>query len=706
MKRFAHFIVYKRRMISTLFTIVVILCTLIFPFVGINYDMTEYLKDDMPSKVAIDLTEQEFGMQGMARLMINGISITQGKDIKNRIEQVEGVDLVLWLDLDISDLYAPPSFINQDDIADYYQDGSILFDITFVEDDSSELTHAALDEIKKIAGENSYLGGSSVENKGVKSTLMTEVAIAMCIAIPIVFLILMITTTSYLEPVLFLVITGLGILINLGSNIIFGKISFFTFSVAAILQLAISMDYSIFLLHSFTHEKEAGEEDEEVAMAHAIEKSVISILSSGLTTIVGFVALALMQFEIGKDMGLVLAKGIVISLFSVIFYMPSMILKYSEKIEKFRHKPFIVISDRFSHLVYKARYIIIPILLILILPCYVGQNMNTFLYGNDALGSSEGTAVFADKMAIEEKFGKSNMMLVIVPRENNIKEKEMAEVLEDLPSVRYAKTIASELPAGVPESFISESSTKKFHSENYTRYLISLYTDGESEAAFEAIADIQAILDTYYPNENYVAGGTPSTLDIKTVIEADYSHVNIISIIGIGIIILFTFKSLITPFILLAVIESGIFINMTIPYLTGETMIFMGYLIVSCIQLGATIDYAILTTENYLNCRKTMNKKESAIGTIKQSSLSVLTSGFVLTSAAFIIGKISTVAAISQIGELIARGAVLSMILVLSVLPTLLVLFDKLIFLTSFENLNPKNLLDKLKNSMHKSLQS
>ncbi len=706
MKKLANFIVYKRRIISTLFTIVVILCTLLFPFVGINYDMTEYLKDDMPSKVAIDITEQEFGMQGMARLMINGISITQGKDIKNRIEQVEGVDLVLWLDSDVSDLYAPTSFIDQDDIADYYQDGSILFDITFVEDDSSQLTHAALDEIKKIAGENSYLGGSSVENKGVKSTLMKEVAIAMCIAVPIVFLILMITTTSYLEPVLFLVITGLGILINLGSNIIFGKISFFTFSVAAILQLAISMDYSIFLLHSFTHEKEAGEEDEEVAMAHAIEKSVISILSSGLTTIVGFVALALMQFEIGKDMGLVLAKGIVISLISVIFYMPSMILKYSEKIEKFRHKPFIVISDRFSHLVYKAHYVIIPILLVLILPCYVGQNMNTFLYGNDALGSSEGTAVFADKMAIQEKFGKSNMMLVIVPRENNIKEKEMAEVLEELPSVRYAKTIASELPAGVPESFIAESSTKKFHSDNYTRYLISLYTDGESEAAFKAVADIEAILDTYYPNENYVAGGTPSTLDIKTVIEADYSYVNIISIIGIGIIILFTFKSLITPFILLAVIESGIFINMTIPYLTGETMIFMGYLIVSCIQLGATIDYAILTTENYLNCRKTMNKKESAIGTIKQSALSVLTSGFVLTSAAFIIGKISTVAAISQIGELIARGAVLSMILVLSVLPTFLVLFDKLIFLTSFENLNPKNLLDKFKNSMHKSLQS
>lgn len=687
MKKLAHFIVRKRRFISKIYVLIVIISTILFPMVGINYDMTEYLKGNMPSKKAIDITEQEFGMQGMARLMINGISITQGKDIKNRIEQVEGVDMVLWLDSDIDDLYAPTSFIDQEDIKDYYQDGSILFDITFVEDDSSELTHQALTEIKKIAGENSYIGGSSIENKSVKDTLIKEVAIAMCIAVPIVFLILMITTTSYLEPVLFLLITALGIIINLGSNIMFGKISFFTFSVAAILQLAISMDYSIFLLHTFTHEKEKGEEDEEVAMENAISKSIISILSSGLTTIVGFVALALMQFEIGKDMGLVLAKGIVISLFSVIFFMPSMILKYSDKIEKTRHKPFITITDRFSKLVYKAHYIIIPILLIIIIPCYVGQNMNTFLYGNDALGSSEGTAVYADKMTIEEKFGKSNMMLAIVPRENNIKEKEMGEKLEELPSVRYAKTIASELPAGIPESFLPSTTTKKFHSDNYTRYLISVYTDGESQAAFDAVDAIQAILDTYYPNKNYIAGGTPSTLDIKNVIEADYSFVNLVSIIGIGIIILFTFKSFFAPIVLLAVIESGIFINMTIPYLAGDSMIFMGYLIVSCIQLGATIDYGILMTENYLKCRENNSKKEAAIGAIKRSSLSVLTSGFVLTSAAFTIGKISTVAAISQIGLLIARGAVLSMILVLSVLPTLLALSDKLIQITSFKNI-------------------
>ena len=695
MKKLAHLIVHRRGLISKLFILLVIICLILFPFVEINYDMTEYLKDDMPSKKAIDVADREFGMQGMARLMINGISITQGKDIKNRIEQVEGVDMVLWLDSEIDDLYAPTSFINQDDIKDYYKDGSILFDITFVEDDSSPLTHHALDEIKKIAGENSYIGGSSIENKSVKDTLMKEVAIAMCIAVPIVFLILMITTTSYLEPVLFLFITGLGILINLGSNIIFGKISFFTFSVAAILQLAISMDYSIFLLHSFTHEKEEGEEDEEVAMENAISKSIVSILSSGLTTIVGFVALALMQFEIGKDMGLVLAKGIVISLFAVIFYMPSMILKYSAKIEKTRHRPFITITDRFSKIVYRAHFVIVPILLILIVPCFVGQNMNTFLYGNEALGSSEGTAVYADKMAIEEKFGKSNMMLAIVPRENNIKEKEVSEVLEALPSVRYAKTIASELPAGIPESFLPSSTTSKFHSENYTRYLLSVYTDGESPSAFKAVDDIQAVLDQYYPNENYIAGVTPSTTDIKNVIESDYNEVNIISIIGIGLIILLTFKSLFAPVVLLAVIESGIFINMTIPYLAGETMIFMGYLIVSCIQLGATIDYGILMTENYLHCRETMGKKESALGAIQKSALSVLTSGFVLTSAAYTIGKVSTVAAIVQVGQLIARGAVLSMILVLSVLPTFLVLSDKLIIMTQFKNLNPSKLFKK-----------
>ena len=389
MKKLAHMIVHKRKLISTLFILAVIVCTLLFPMVGINYDMTTYLKDTMPSKKALDVVEQEFSMQGMARLMIDDISITQAKDIKNRIEKVDGVDMVLWLDSDVSDIYAPTSMINQEDIKDYYQDGSVLFDITFVEGDASAKTHKALDEIKKLAGPKSYMGGSAVENKGVQDTLMKEVAIAMCIAIPIVFIILILTTTSFFEPVLFLLITGMGILINLGSNIMFGEVSFFTFSVAAILQLAISMDYSIFLLHTFTHERESGIDDEEVAMENAITKSIVSILSSGLTTIVGFVALALMQFEIGKDMGLVLAKGIVISLFCVIFFMPSMILKYSAKIEKMRHKPFIRLSNQFGETIYRMRLVLIPIILILVIPCFVGQNMNSFLYGNDALGSSE-----------------------------------------------------------------------------------------------------------------------------------------------------------------------------------------------------------------------------------------------------------------------------------------------------------------------------
>lgn len=682
----AHFIVRYRKIIGFLFMSLVVVSLMLFPLVGINYDMTEYLQDTMPSKQAINLTREEFGMQGMARLMIDGMTISQGKDIKNRIETVCGVDSVLWLDTEIDDPYAPSSFINQDDIKDYAKDGSLLFDIVFTEEDSSSLTHKALDEIKVIAGPNSYLAGSAMENKSVQETIMKEVSVAISIAVPIIFIILILTTTSFLEPVLFLAITGLGIIVNLGTNIIFGKISFFTFSVAAILQLAISMDYSIFLLHSFRTEKES-EPNEELAMENAISHSIVSILSSGLTTIVGFVALALMQFEIGKDMGLVLAKGIIISLICVIFFMPSVILKYYNKIEKTRHKPFLVIGKRFSKVIFRLRYLIVPLIIVLVIPCYVGQNMNTFLYGNDSLGSSEGTQVYHDKQAIEKKFGKSNVMLVVVPRENNIKEKELSESLEALSCVRYAKTLASELPIGVPESFLPNSVVENFHSEHYTRYLISTYTDSESPRTFAALSNIQMVLQKAYPNQYYIAGSTPSTLDIKRVIESDYSFVNLISIIGVGIIILFTFKSLLIPFVLLSVIESGIFINMTIPYLTGENMIFMGYLIVGCIQLGATIDYAILLTENYFDARKTLSKKQAALSAIEHSALSVLTSGFVLTSAAFTIGKVSTVAAISQIGILISRGASLSMLLVLCVLPTFLVIFDRLITLTTFKSI-------------------
>ncbi len=692
MHKLAEIIVHKRGLISKLFILLVLICALLFPMVGINYDMTEYLSEDMPSKKAIEMAKQEFTLPGYARVMIPDMSITQAKGIKNQIEQVEGVDMVLWLDSSVSDLYAPLDFTNQNDLKDYYRIGAdgkqyVLFDVTFVKYDSDELTHKALDEIQEIVGPTAYIAGSAMENKCVQSTLMKEVAVAMCIAIPIVFIILIITTTSYLEPVLFLLVTALGIVINLGSNIMFGQISFFTFSVAAILQLAISMDYSIFLLHTFTHIKESGVEDEEEAMVMAIEQSVVSILSSGLTTIVGFVALALMKFKIGQDMGLVLAKGIIISLFCVIFFMPSMILKFYDKIEKARHKQFIVISDKFAKFCYKSRIVLLPILLVLIIPTYIGQNMNSFLYGNDALGSSPGTEVYNNKQKINEIFYKSNLMLCIVPRTNNIQEAEVAEEIDKIPAVKYAKTIATELPDGVPESFVDPSLTKQFHSQNYTRFLVAGYTDGESDLAFDTVNEVQAILDKYYPDENYIAGGTPSTLDIKNVIEADYGFVNMISIIGVGLIILFTFKSVAAPFVLLAAIESGIFINMTLTYLQGETMIFMGYLIVSCLQLGATIDYGILMTNNYLSNRETMNKHDAAVLCIKQSALSVLTSGCVLTAAAFTIGLTSTVAAISQVGILIGRGALFSMILVLGVLPALLVIFDKPIQVTSFSNI-------------------
>ena len=692
--KIVHFIVYKGTRIEKAFIAMFLIFAICFPFVGVNYDLSEYLPDTAPSRQALDVMEKEFGYPGMARIMLEDVTLYEAKRIRDQISWVEGVDMVTGADTATDVYMAYPFATEPDALDDYYKDGKVLMDVVFEEGSSEKSTHEALNHIYEIVGEDGYFSGSAVSNKSRQETIVKEVAIAMVIALLIIFSILAFTTTSWFEPVLFIGVMGVAIIINMGSNIIFGKISFFTFATAAILQLAVSMDYSIFLLHTFTAYKQKGMEIHD-ALEMALKDSAGAILASGATTIVGFLAMALMKFSVGKDLGFVLAKGIVISLATVMLLMPALIMRFNEKIEKHAHKSFMPPFGSFADKMYRGRKLIIALSIIVIIPCYVAQDMNVFLYGDEALGEGPGTKVYEQNQIIDEAFGRSNMIIAMVPVGSVVSEKMLTEDLENFEFVNYAKSLAGELPSGVPQEFLPGSLTEKMKTENYSRILISMNTAEESDFAFECSEKLEAKIKEYYPENSHVLGLTPTTIDMKNILNEDYSFVNMLSMLGVILVVAISFQSVLVPMLVIIPIEAAILMNMAFPYVTGDTILFIGYIIVSCLQLGATVDYSILVTSNYLGARKEMQPSDAAKASIEKSALSVLTSGSILTVVGYGLFFISTTRGIAQVGRFVGRGAMLSIILVLTLLPALLALFDKHI---ARQQQKAKNKREKRKN--------
>lgn len=668
-------IVKNGRRIEKLFALAVIISVVCACFVHVNYDLSEYLPDWAPAKKGLNVMEEEFGYPGTARVMVGPVTLYEAKAYKDRIADIDGVDMVMWADT-TTDVYKANIFINYDDIQDYYKDNYAVMDIIFKEGDSSSLTKSAISQMQKMTGDKGYFMGSAVQNKSLNETLTREISIAMAMGVVMIALVLCATTTSWFEPFLFLMIMGIAIIINMGTNLMIGTISFITFSVAAILQLAVAMDYSVFLLDSFTKEREKGD-DPVTAITNALHKSIPSILASGATTIIGFLVLMLMRFSIGYDLGFVLAKGIVISLATVLFLMPSLLLRWGDRIKKTEHRSFIPSFHGLGILVHKVRYGVLTAITLLVIPAFIAQNMNAFTFGNGALGSSPGTRVYYDEQQINGRFGKSNLILAVVPNTNMVTEKNLTDELKDLDYVRSATSLAGTLPDGIPEKIIPKSITSLLHTKDYSRIMIYVKSSDESDFAFQCSDEISAIVNKYYPEGAYITGVIPSTQNIKTIITEDYNFVNILSILGVGLVVMITFKSLIIPVVVLIPIEVAVFINFAIPYFKGEDILYLGYIIVSCLQLGATVDYSILMTNNYMDMKKKYPEKARAIKhTVSKSALSILTSGTILTIVGYGLYFISSVSAIAGLGHLIGRGAFISVIMVLFLLPVLLTLAD------------------------------
>jgi len=675
------FIIRRSKLIEKVFAIIFIITALCLPFVGINYDLSKYLPSDMPSKQGIDLMEEEFGYPGTARIMIADVSIYEAKTYKDRIAAIEGVDRVQWADA-VTDINQSSLFIPYEEIDDYYQDGHAVMDITFTGNNSAASTRSAIQQMQTILGEKGSFSGPAVQEKFLNEIITKEMLYILIFGIFIILGLLTLATTSWFEPLVFLIVILISVVINMGSNIFFGTVSSITFSVAAVLQLAIAMDYTIILLDNFTKERKLQLPVEE-ALSNAIRKSIVTVSSAGAAAVVGFLALVLMRYGIGRDIGLVLAKGIAISMITVMTLTPAFVLRWYKIIESTQHKQLVPSFDKVAGQIYRFRWVTLILLMLIAVPAYVAKDMNDFNYGNEALGLSQGTTMYEDDQAITSKFGRSNLIMAIVPNSSMVTEAKLSEDLEELPYVKYVTSRANTLPDGVLASFLPDSITGQLHSDNYSRILIPIRTSGESELAFRAADEISKIVKGYYPENSYIIGVTPSTMDIKGVIVDDWSRIDKLSMLGVALAIGVAFRSLVLPIVLIIPIKMAVYVNMMVPYLLGARMMYLGFIVVSCLQLGATIDYSIVMTYHYLDQRKRHDKVTASQKATAASMLPILTSGLILAVAGYGLYFLSSVTALADLGRLVARGALLSMFMVIALLPNLFIWSDKMIMLGS-----------------------
>ena len=684
MRKFYTWVVNHRKLVLTVFTLAFIICAVCKTQISVNYDMNDYLPEDSASTVALDLMNEEFdGGVPNARVMVKDVTVPEALEYKDKIEQVDGVTDVTWLD-DAVSVDVPLETQDKETVENYYKDGNALFSVTI---DKAKRVDA-VNDIRKIIGDDNAMTGSAVSTAAATVSTVSQIAKISVIAVIFVILVLLLTTESWFEPVVVMVGLGVAVMINAGSNLIFGEISFVTNAAGTILQLAVSMDYSVFLIHRFTECRKEMNDPKE-AMIDALTMSTSSILSSGLTTVIGFLALCLMQFQIGPDLGRALAKGIAISLITVFTFMPCLILSTYKWLDKLEHRPFVPSFSKFGKVVQKMMAPVLIIFVLTIVPSYLASNANSFYYGASKI-FNEKTQTGADTAEIERIFGKNDTYVLMVPKDDKSTQKKLSDALHDILQVTgiisYVDTVGME----IPESYLDEETLSKLCSDKYTRMVISVDSEYEGDATFALVEKVRNTAEKYYPGEWYLAGEGVSTYDLMDTITDDMVKVNLVAIGAVFIILLLTLHSVVLPVLLVLGIETAIWINLSIPYFTGQRIFYIAYLIISAIQLGATVDYAILLTERYKEYRQTCGKKEAITNTLSAVTVSILTSGSVLTVVGFLLGTVSTHGLLSQLGFFLGKGTLCSLAIVLFALPGMLYIFDRT-FIKTGKNETGKN---------------
>ena len=651
----------------------------------INYDLLSYLPNSLETVSGQDTMVDEFGMGAFSMIVVEDMEKKDIVALKEKLKKVNHVEDVIWYD-DAMDITVPTEMLPDKLREGLFNGNATMMIALFDNTTSADSTMDAITEMRGIVKKQAFISGMSGVVTDIKNLAMAEMPIYVVVAAVLSLLILLLTMDSLVTPFIFLLGIGMAIVYNMGTNMVFGEISYITQALTAILQLGVTMDYSIFLLESYEANKVRYDGDKNRAMAHAISNTFTSVTSSSVTTIAGFAALCFMTFKLGMDLGLVMAKGVIIGVIVCLTVLPALILCFDKAIDKTTHKNLIPNLDGLSKKIVKGWPVVLVLFLVLLGPAMYG-NSNYEIYYDiaGALPQSLDSAVANKKL--EEKFNMNSTHIVLMKNGMASKEKsEMLKKIEDVKGVKWALGIDSFKGVSIPSSMIPKKLESKLKSDNYEIAFVCSDYKAATDEVNSQIADINKIVKKYSP-ESMIIGEAPLTKDLQDVTDIDLVNVNYVSVAAIFLIILITFKSILIPVILVMVIEFAIFLNMSVPFYTHESLPFVASIVIGTIQLGATVDYAILMTSRYHKERvvRRKSKKEAIDIAHKTSIKSIMISGMCLFASTFGVTMSSSIDMIKSICTLLSRGAVISTIVVILVLPAMLTVFDKWICKTTWD---------------------
>ena len=676
------------------FILAMCLLLLIPSFIGIsntkiNYDVLSYLPDSLETVKGQDIMVDDFGMGAFSMVIVENMEEKDVVSLKEQMKKINHVSEVIWYD-DLLDISVPIEMIPEKYKKEFNQGNATLLMVLFDDTTSSDSTMDAISELRKLSRKQCFISGMSGVVTDIKTLALEEMPIYVIIAAVLSFIVLSLTMDSWFVPVLFLLSIGISILYNLGSNFFLKDVSYITKALTAVLQLGVTMDYSIFLLNSYEENQERFPGDKQRAMAHAISNTFKSVIGSSVTTIAGFFALCFMTFALGMNIGVVMAKGVVIGVLCCITLLPSMILICDKLIEKTKHKVILPNMDGISHWITSHSAVWLVIFAILLIPAIYGNNHTEVYYNIDkGLPKTLDSSIANKKL---EKDFKMNSVYMVMLKNDEISSKDRSKLLSEIEKVKgikWALGMESVVGPSIPDDFLPREITSKIKGKDYEiQFICSDYKVATDEMTSQ-VENVEKVVKRY-SKSSMVIGEAPLTKDLAVVTDVDLRNVNIISILAIFIIIMFVFKSISLPIILVAVIEFAICVNMAVPFYTNTSLPFVASIVIGTIQLGATVDYAILMTSKYQKARFQGNTKKHAIRIAHESSMkSILISGVSFFAATFGVGMYSKIDMISAICTLLSRGAIISTLVVICILPAMFMVFDKIICKTT-KNFLPK----------------
>ena len=672
-----------RKVVLACTLLLCVACALCIPAVKVNYQFADYLPESSESTIALhEMTEAFDSSVPNARLYVEGLDLMKSKALAEEVSNIEVVTSLLWLG-SVVDISQPLEIYDTETVEAWNVGDAYLFQVSL--DTSKSI--AAIDAMKQAAqnagATNVAFGGEAVNTAYAQDSSGFEIQLIMIMAVIVILGLLLLTSEAWFEPVLFLSVIGISIVYNLGTNIVFGEISFITQMCAAILQLAVSMDYGIVMLHAYRGFKDQGMTSYEAAIA-GMHKAASVIASSAATTFFGFLSLCAMAFLIGADMGVVLAKGIVFSFLSVLFILPILVLTFEKVLAKTAHKKLLPSFDKFAHVCLRLAVPFSIIIALITVPAYLGQKNPNYVYG--AGGFVEpGSQLYTDAQTIEGTFGSAEQWVLLVPEGQWGTEKKMEEELAALPGIKSVTSYVSAVSERVPLEMVPTESRDQLVSGGYSRIVLSTTVEGESEESFALVQSVRDVSSSYFPGSAHLVGSAVTSYDMSLIVNDDSMKVFLASILAIGLVLLVMFRSISIPLLLLLSIEISIWINLAIPYFMGTEIQYIGYLIISAIMLGATVDYTIILAKSYLTKRCEQEKRPAMLAAISDSAITILTSATILTLCGAFIGIISSNGVIAGLGTLIGRGAFIAALNTFLLLPILFLLLDKVVEKTTWK---------------------